>query len=79
MPRYARALRALHDTAINLLSDQMIESILGAVIAELGEDLDKQRERFGGEAYRPVDFHALDSSENKRSRARTRSGWKCFP
>lgn len=47
MPRYARALRALQDTALNLLSDKMVNAIIEGVFAELVEDLSKQTERFG--------------------------------
>jgi len=48
MPRYIRALRALHDTVINLVSDEMLKSISDSIIAELADDLEKQREsRFG--------------------------------
>ncbi|MHB8486836.1 MAG: hypothetical protein ACYDCM_14075 [Candidatus Acidiferrales bacterium] len=48
MPRYVRALRALHDTVINLVSDEMLKSLSDSIIAELADDLEKQREsRFG--------------------------------
>ncbi len=47
MPRYVRGLRALYDTVVNLVSDKMVEAISESIFAELGEDLEKQRERFG--------------------------------
>lgn len=48
MPRYVRALRALYDTLINLVSGQMIDSISEGIFAELADDLEKQRDsRFG--------------------------------
>lgn len=48
MPRYVRSLRALHDTVINLVSDELLECLADGVIKELAEDLEKQREsRFG--------------------------------
>lgn len=47
-PRYVRALRALHDTVINLVSDEMLKFISESVITGLAGDLEKQREsRFG--------------------------------
>jgi hypothetical protein len=48
MPRYVRALRALYDTASNLVSDNMLEFISDAIVSELADDLEKQRDsRFG--------------------------------
>lgn len=48
MPRYVRSLRALYDTVINLVSEEMLQSISDAIIPELSNDLEKQREsRFG--------------------------------
>jgi hypothetical protein len=48
MPRYVRALRALQDTVINLISIETLESLSNSIIGELAEDLEKQREsRFG--------------------------------
>lgn len=48
MPRYIRSLRALYDTAINLVSEEMLQSISTAIIPDLANDLEKQREsRFG--------------------------------
>lgn len=47
MPRYVRALRALYDTVVNLISDETVEAISESVFAELADDLEKQRERFG--------------------------------
>jgi hypothetical protein len=47
-PRYVRGLRALHDTASNLISDDIMEFISDSVMPELAGDLEKQREsRFG--------------------------------
>lgn len=48
MPRYVRALRALQDTVINLVSVDMLESISEGIITELADTLEKQGEsRFG--------------------------------
>jgi hypothetical protein len=47
MPRYVRALRALYDTVVNLISDETVESISESVFAVLAEDLEEQRDRFG--------------------------------
>jgi hypothetical protein len=48
LPRYVRALRALHDTVSNLVSDDVLEFISDSVTPELKDDLEKQREsRFG--------------------------------
>ena len=48
MPRYVRSLRALYDTLINLVSEETLLSISKAIISELSNDLEKQRDsRFG--------------------------------
>jgi len=48
MPRYVRSLRALYDTLINLVSEETLVSISKAIISELSDDLEKQRDsRFG--------------------------------
>lgn len=48
MPRYVRALRALQDTVINLVSSEMLEAISSGIVAELADTLEKQGEsRFG--------------------------------
>jgi len=48
MKRYVRALRALHDTVINLVSSEVLETIVADIIVGLAGDLEKQREsRFG--------------------------------
>jgi hypothetical protein len=46
--RYARALRAIQDTVMNLITPDMLDALFSFAVAELGEDLEKQREsRFG--------------------------------
>jgi hypothetical protein len=48
MPRYVRALRALNETVINLVSAESLESLTDKVSRELANDLEKQRDsRFG--------------------------------
>jgi hypothetical protein len=46
--RYVRSLRALYDTAANLVSKEMLQSISSAIVPILSDDLEKQRDsRFG--------------------------------
>jgi hypothetical protein len=48
LPRYVRALRALHDTVSNLVSEDALEFLSDSVTPGLKDDLEKQREsRFG--------------------------------
>jgi hypothetical protein len=48
LSRYTRALRALHDTVSNLVSDETLEFLSDSIMPELAGDLEKQRElRFG--------------------------------
>jgi hypothetical protein len=48
IPRYARALRAIQDTVMNLITPDMLQALLSFAVTELAEDLEKQREsRFG--------------------------------
>ncbi len=47
-PRYIRSLRALYDTVINLVTEEMLQYFSDAIISGLSTDLEKQREsRFG--------------------------------
>jgi hypothetical protein len=46
-PRYVRALRALHDTASNLISDEVLAQISDSLLPSLAADLEKQEGALG--------------------------------
>lgn len=55
-PRYVRALRALHDTAANLVSDDVVDQLSDSVMAALANDLEKQELRFGKRLIEQAEF-----------------------
>ena len=56
LPRYVRALRALHDTATNLVSDDVVDQLSDSVMAALATDLQKQELRFGKRLIEQAEF-----------------------